>query len=504
VTAVAEVRRTVEHELQIREDREVMTGNYREFVRGAWHVIEPHTRFKPSWHIDAVCEALMAVSAGEIRNLQIWVPPGSMKSILANILFHPWEWATNPWLRFITGSYADDLSEDFSGKARDVIQSDWFQERWPIEMRPDLNTKGDFANMEGGRRMTTSPSGGVTGRHADRIIIDDPLKPMEIASDAAIQKVNKWYDGTLATRAADATTVAEIIIMQRLHENDLAAHVLNYADWEIVCLPERYDPKHPFVWPKDQRTEPGQLLWPARVGERENKVRQLKLGQHQAAGQLQQMPSAREGDLLKRRDWRYFDGKQLDRNPGEMAFTRVITSWDTAFKDKTSSDYVVGQVWGQRGADRFFLRSVREQMAFGATMRAIKEFDAWIRATWPYVPVVHVIEKSANGTEIIEELKREITGIKPWVASTDKRLRAEAAQPTLESHNCHLPGRANASGEDYHPAQTPAWVQAFVEECSQFDRGANDDQVDAWSQAMNYLNSVTYATGGFYVPEGEI
>jgi predicted phage terminase large subunit-like protein len=371
-------------------------------------------------------------------------------------------------------------------------------------MRPDLNQKGDFANMEGGRRMVTSPSGGVTGRHADRIVIDDPLKPMEIASDAAIDKVNKWYDGTLATRAADATTVAEVIIMQRLHDNDLAAHVLPYADWEIICLPERYDPKHPFVWPKDQRSEPGQLLWPERVGEKENRIRQLKLGQHQAAGQLQQLPTAREGDLLKRKNWRYFDRKTLDTNPGQFQFRKVITSWDTAFKDKTSSDYVVGQVWGQLGADRFMLRTIREQMSFGATKRAIKEFDQWIRQVWPNAAVVHVIENSANGVEIIGELKREITGVHPWKASTDKRLRAEAAQPTLESGNCHLPGEARPDGLDYDPAVTPVWVQAFVEETSQFDRGANDDQVDAWSQAMNYLNSVTYEVGGFYVPEGEI
>lgn len=504
MTTLAEAHAAIEYELQVKEDSQLLSQNYYEFVRAAWHLIEPHTRFKDSWHIGAVCEVLQAVHDRELRNVQIWIPPGSMKSILANILFQPWEWTTEPWLRFITGSYADDLAEGFSVQSRTVVTSEWFQERWPLEMRPDLNQKGDFANLEGGRRVTTSPSGGVTGRHADRIVIDDPLKPMEIASDAALDKVNKWYDGTLATRGADATTVAEVIIMQRLHTNDLAGHVLAYADWEIVCLPERYDPKHPFVWPKDQRSEAGQLLWPERVGEKENRVRQLKLGQHQAAGQLQQLPSAREGDLLKRAHWNFYDRKRLDRNPASLEFTRVITSWDTAFKDKTSSDYVVGQVWGAKGADRFFLRSIREQMAFGATMRAMKEFDAWIRQTWPRAAVVHVIENSANGVEIINELKREITGVKPWKASVDKRLRAEAAQPTLEAGNCWLPGMANAQQDDYDPAGTPAWVQNFIEECSQFDRGANDDQVDAWSQAMNYLNSVTAATGGVYVPEGEI
>lgn len=143
-------------------------------------------------------------------------------------------------------------------------------------------------------------------------------------------------------------------------------------------------------------------------------------------------------------------------------------------------------------------------MAFGATKRAIKEFDTWVRATWPHLPVYHIIEKSANGVEIITELKREITGITPWAASVDKLLRAQAASPTLESHNCFLPGAPNAAQNDCDPGLTPAWVQEFIEECAQFNRGEHDDQVDAWSQAMNYLNSTTYDIGGFYVPEGDI
>jgi predicted phage terminase large subunit-like protein len=496
----------VQDELQVQEEAEQLSQDYYGFVRAAWPQIEPHTPFKDNWHIPAICEALTAVTTGEIRHLQIWVPPGSMKSILASILWPVWEWTRKPWLRYITGSYSGDLATDFSIKARDVILSEWYRLRWPdVQLRPDANQKDDYITTEGGRRFVTSPDGGVTGRHAHRIIIDDPLKPLEIASAVKLEQANKWYSGTLATRAADPTELAEVIIMQRLHTNDLAAYAMQYYDdWEVVCLPERYDPGHKYLWPRDERTVKGELLWPRRVGEKENKVRVAKLGAHEAEGQLQQNPTAREGDLLKRADWRYFDRKQLDREPGTLQFTRIITSWDTAFKDKTSSDFVAGQVWGVRGADRFFLRSEHRQMAFGATKRAIQEFDQWVRLTWPGIPLYHVIEKSANGTEIIDELKREIVGIVPWSASVDKLLRAQAASPTLESHNCFLPGAANAAQNDCDPNRTPAWVQEFIEECAQFNRGEHDDQVDAWSQAMNYINSTTYATGGLYVPEGEI
>ena len=501
-----EMRAHFEEEVQLREEAELLAANYYEFVKAAWPTIEPHTPFKDNWHIPAICEALTWVSTGDVKRLQIWVPPGSMKSILASILWPAWEWATRPWLRYITGSYDEALGLDFAVKARDVVLSEWYQRRWTLAIRDDANQKGDYVTTAGGRRYVTSPDGGVTGRHAHRIVIDDPLKPLEIASATKLEKANKWYSGTLATRAADPGELVEVIIMQRLHMNDLAGYALQYYDdWEIVCLPERYERTHPFRWSRDQRRAEGELLWPARVGERENKVRAAKLGAHEAAGQLQQRPSAREGDLLKRADWRYFDRKRFDEKPQSFEFTQIISSWDTAFKDKTSSDFVVGQVWGIKGADRFLIRGIREQMAYGATKRAIKEFDAWIRSTWPYVPVRHLIERSANGVGIIDELTREIPGMIGVRAEGDKVLRAQQAQPVLESHNCHLPGVWNVNMTDYDETNAPGWVQDFVEECSRFNRGTHDDQVDAWSQAMNWLNQNPHVgLGGIFLPEGEI
>lgn len=490
--------------LEQRDYADLLSQNYYEFVKGAWHIIEPHTRFKPNWHIEALCEPLTAVSRGELRNLIINVPPGSMKSILATVMFPAWEWTSRPWLRYVTGSYADDLAEELSRKSRDIILSAWYQTLWPhVQLRADNNSKGEYMTTEGGLRLSTSPTGGVTGRHGDRLIIDDPIKPMEVVGELQLQKVTEWYDATLSTRAGDPTQFTEIIIMQRLHEQDLVAHVQQYADWEMVVLPERFMPNHPFRWKGDIRTVEGELLWPEQVDDRASALRRTKLGSHYAAAQLDQLPAAREGGLLKRMWWRYFD-PDLIHTPLKLELQRLVSSWDTTFKEKTSSDYVVGQVWGVRGADRFLLRSLRMKMDFGSTKRAIKEFDAWMRTTWPYLPVEHLIEKSANGVKVIEQLQREIPGVKPQVADVDKYLRAEAAQPVLEAGNCFLPGAPNPMRSDYDPAQTPAWVQEFVEECVKFNRGAHDDQVDTWSQAMNYLNTLIPYEAQIYVPEGDI
>lgn len=486
------------------EEAEQLRGSLSAFTRAAWHVVEPKTPLLWNWHHDAVCDLLESVSRGEVRKAQIWVPPGTTKSSIGSIAWPVWEWTWSPGVRYLCGSYDIDLSTRFAVRSRGLIESPWFQARFrdAFALKAGENQKRSYANDRGGERFATSPTGGATGRHAHRIMIDDPIDASKVTSELELQTVIDWYDGKLSTRAADPKTYAEVIIMQRLHEKDLAAHALEMSDdWEILCLPERYEAAHPFVSPVDIRTEDGQLLWPERFDEKAHQERARKLGAHRAAGQLQQRPAAREGELLKRSHFRYFDPRPLDEDPGSLPFFRLISSWDTAFKDKTTSDYVVGTVWGTRGADRFLLRKVREQMRFGATKRAIKEIDAWMRATWPGLPVHHVIEKSANGVDVIAELKREITGVVEYTAATDKILRAEAAEPCLEAGNVWLPGWGLPDGSDYD-ARTPAWVQEFVEELVAFNNGEHDDQVDSWSQAMNWLNAKGSREATFSMPSG--
>ena len=192
----------------------------------------------------------------------------------------------------------------------------------------------------------------------------------------------------------------------------------------------------------DWRTSPGELLWPAVVDQEEHDRRALNLGSHKAAGQLQQRPSAREGAILKRAAWRFFPSSWLE--DGELhylpAFTGLVQSWDTAFKDRTSSDFVVGGLWGQRGSDLYLLALARDRMGLSATKQAMRAMTALAETRWPRLPMRILIEKSANGVEIIEELKREIRGVTPVTASVSKVARAEAAEPAMEAGNVFLPG----------------------------------------------------------------
>ncbi len=463
------------------------------FVEHAWPSVWPNVPYVHGWHIDAICEHLQAVSEGHIRRLQIWVPPGSSKSTIVSIMWPAWEWTRDPWLRYITASYDQSLATDFAVKTRDLIRSGWYQARWPaVQLKRDQDLKQSYQNTSGGARYATSPGGGGTGRHAHRILIDDPLNAKEVTSDAALEAVAEWHDGTISTRFADPKTGVEVIIQQRLDERDLAGHVLTISDWEVLCLPEEYEPEHPYAWVRDPRKEAGELLMAERVGPDEHAARVLALGAHRAAGQLQQRPAAREGTILKRSGWNFFPARWLEDSDLHHLprFTGIVQSWDTAFKDRTSSDYVVGGLWGEAGPDLYLLALHRDRMGLSATKQAMRAMTSLVDQRWPKLPHRILIEKSANGVEIIEELRREIRGVMPIVASTSKVARAEAAEPALDAGNVFIPGMAAPeSPSGYNEAMTPAFAQALVEECAVFPNGAHDDQVDMFTQVVNWTRS---------------
>jgi predicted phage terminase large subunit-like protein len=504
VTAIAFIPEEMDAERERRarnqkfsEEAEELSRDLGKFIRAAWPFVLPHVRFISNWHIDAQAEHLEAVSKGEIRKLQVWVPPGSMKSISCSVMWPAWEWTFAPEIRYLTGSYDIDLSTEFAVRTRTLIQDPWYQARWGhvFQMKSDENAKRNYKNDHGGHRYATSPTGGGTGRHADRILIDDPLNAQEIVSDVKLEEAQNWYGGTLATRVGDYETFCEVIIMQRLHEKDLAQHALELSpgDWTILCLPEEYDPGHKFAWRKDPRKKKGELLWPARINQEAHEERKRKLGTHRAAGQLQQNPTAREGAILKRAHWRFYDPRWLDAaEAGDVSkfpkFTRVFTDWDTAFKDKTTSDYVAGGIWGVAGGNRYLLRMYHEQARLSRTKTLMKEARKWCLERWPHAAFSLVIEKAANGVEIIEELRQEIPGVIPYVASVDKTARAEAAEPDLESGNIFVPGYRMPDSGEVDP-RSPAFSQILIEECAKFPGGEHDDLVDMFTMAINWVRT---------------
>ena len=310
------------------------------FVRQGWHVVEPSHAFMDNWHIQAFCDHLEAVTDGRIKRLLFNVPPGTMKSLLVCVFWPAWTWTTKPHKRFMFSTYADALSTRDSIRCRNLIQSEWYQTRWPMIFSEDMNTKGLYKNQATGWRLASSVGGKGTGEHPNFNVFDDPhnTDPKSVESDVERQAVIDWWDGKMTTRGA-IVDCAQVGVMQRVHPLDLSDHVINKGTWEVICLPMRFEPFEHAVkdgkqikvprmkatslgW-KDPRTTDGELLWPQAYPEAKIRDLEIDMGEHHALAQLQQRPSARGGGMFQR-EW---FGRILTAAPG---LYRIVRYWDKA------------------------------------------------------------------------------------------------------------------------------------------------------------------------------
>jgi predicted phage terminase large subunit-like protein len=475
--------------LRFEIERECAGRSLREFVRQAWHVIEPSALFVPGFHIDAIIDHLESVTRGDIRNLLINVPPRHMKSLLVSVFWPAWEWIRWPERRWLHSSYAATLSIRDSVKCRRLIESPWYRARWGhvFTLTGDQNAKTRFDNNRSGYRLSTSVGGAVTGEGGDRIVCDDPHNVADVASDTTRKNAIDWWDIAMSTRVNDPKTSAMVIVMQRCHQRDLSGHLLEKGNFEHLCLPAEYEGpgRVTSIGFSDPRTELGELLWGDRFGPQEIENLKISLGSYGAAGQLQQRPSPAGGGIFKRHWFRYFQPRGMNLPPVEVRLPdgtltlipaievphqvdEQMQSWDCTFKELDTSDYVVGQLWARKGA--FFLLGdqFRERTDCPGTVKAVRAMTE----KWPATMAV-LIEDKANGSAVIQMLSRDIPGLLPVNPQGGKIARAAAVSPLIEAGNIYLP----------HPAYAP-WVNDFIEECVQFPNGAHDDQVDAMTQAL--------------------
>jgi len=448
------------------------------FVRFAWDVIEPSTPLIWNWHLDVICDHVQALLEGKLgkRNLLINVPPGSMKSTIVSVCAPAWKWLHDPGWRGIFAAGSEPLALRDSIKCRALIDSDWYQQtfkpRWGFAK--DQNAKGNFKNTATGSRLSTTAGSHVTGERGHGIFIDDPLDAANAFSAAEREKVLTWYTQAFANRINDPQTGTRCLIMQRLHEEDLAGYILAHEreQWDVVVIRQEYEvpqPRDPDSRPTtlpwcDPREEEGELFFPARFPAETILMERARLGISGYAGQHQQRPSAKEGEIFKRGFVR-----MLDASVPAPKFKRVVMSWDTAFKEKTQSDYSAGIVAGEAEDGIYLLDCIRQRMSYPALKQKAR--------TWAerYRPNALLIEDKASGQSLIQELQQETAlPVVPIKVDTDKVSRAWAVVPTWEARRVAIPAGA-------------PWADELLEELYTFPRAAHDDQVDAFTQLLNYL-----------------
>lgn len=457
----------------------ILRGKMRDFVKGAWPLVEPAVAFRPGWHIDLVCEHLEAVRLGQISRLIINIPPGCMKSLLVSVFFNAWEWLFDPGLRFMYASFDGGLTARDAKKVLSIVQSDWYQARFPsVKVLGTKPAVTEFSLTTGGSRFSTSVAGKALGRHCNRQVFDDPIKP-ESLSDVTLDEAETWWGRTMTNRQLPGCV--RIGIMQRLHERDLAGKCIEQG-YTLLRLPMRYEATVPCVTlaGKDPRVEEGEILWPQHKNAAEVDKLEVEMTEQDIAAQMQQRP-APEGGAIFKHEW--FQSRSLASLP--VRFDELVQSWDCTFKDANTSDFVVGQVWGLSEGDFYLLDEWRKRANISETEDAMRA----MRRKWPQAIAV-LVEDKANGSAIITRLDKEIPGMVAVEPRGGKEARANAVSPLYRAKRIfHVdPSEVAPEGHStYEAGESFRWVDKHRAELTMFPMGRNDDRVDCMSQAVTYL-----------------
>lgn len=464
-----------------------------EFVKQAWDTVEPGISFIPSWHIEEICVHLEGVSNGVIQRLLINIPPRHSKSTIVSVMWPMWEWIHSPEQKFLAASYSGTLSIRDNLKARRLIQSPWYQQRWSsiFALAGDQNAKQRFENDKTGYRIATSVGGTATGEGGSRLVLDDPHGAQEAQSDAMRNSALEWFDQVWSTRLNNPKTDAMVVVMQRLHAKDISGHILDdLGGWEHICIPAEYDGKKrkTILGIYDPRKVEGELICPERFGHEEIEKLKISLGAYGAAGQLQQRPSPAGGGILKIENFRLWPAaKPLP----DLFF--IVQSYDTAFTEKTSGDPTGCCVWGvfehEKRRQVILLDCWNEHLGYPELKRRVmQDWQARYGGEKDNVmkpsrkPDIILIEAKGSGQSLLQDLRLSNIPAVPYnPGKADKVSRAHMASPLLEA------GIFWVLESNKHKGRVRSWVQPFFDQLEQFPAGEHDEMVDCFTQATIYL-----------------
>ena len=484
-----------------------------EFIRQAWPIVEPSMPYGHGWHIDLMCEHLEAITNGEMtadgklyNRLLINVPPGMMKSLLVGVFWQAWEWGPKnmPGMRYVCAAHSQELAVRDGLRMRRLIESEWYQARWGdrVRLTKDQNQKTKFENTATGFRQAIA-AGSITGARGDRVVIDDPQSVEGAASDQMRQTTIEWFREAVPTRLNDPERSAIVVIMQRLHEEDVSGVILDGKfDYDHICLPMRFE-----AWRKDlptklgivdPRQEEGELLFPLRFPLHVVERDEAAMGPYAVAGQFQQTPSPRGGGIIKREWWQPWEHEQYPQ------LQYVIASLDTAYTTKQENDLSALTIWGIF-SQAPVATADHQQITNGARLDAGRSFAhalprVMLMYAWQERIEIHelvqktavsckrfkvdklLIESKAAGISVAQELRR-LYGLEDFSVqlvepgNQDKMARLYAVQHIFADQMVYAPERQ--------------WADQVINQCAQFPRGKHDDLVDTVSQALGYLRKTS-------------
>ncbi|MGH6877911.1 MAG: phage terminase large subunit [Rhizomicrobium sp.] len=452
--------------------KEILRRDFTAFGHRAFRELNGATPYLGNWHLEVMAAKLEAVRRGELRQLAIALPPRHLKSHMVSIAFVAFVLGHDPTRQIICASYAQDLADKLSRDCRAVMGSAFYRALFDTHFASDRQAVTEFATTKGGFRLATSVGGALTGRGADLIVIDDPLKAEEAWSDLRRNAVNEWFDTALLSRLNDKTRGAIVIVMQRLHEDDLIGHVMAKGGWELLSFPATAEENVSFAietpyGPRFFARNVGDVLHPMRESADTLSRMRAQMGSAAFLAQYQQAPCPREGVMVKDRWFPRYEPHELPRD-----FSRIVISCDTANKVSELSDYSVFTVWGVKERHLWLLSVLRRRMEYYELKGVLKEMVKQHRAS------LVLIEDRASGTQLIQDLTWETVGccVEACQPVGDKQMRLWAQCATMEQRLVHLPKAA-------------PWLHDYLRELTSFPNSKHDDQVDSTTQAIAWHNT---------------
>lgn len=432
--------------------------------------VEPAQPFEMFRHTRVLAHALERVARGETMRLLVAVPPRFGKSLVSSIALPTWLLGLDPSLRVICASYGDELARDFAAKSRLAMQSPVYAQLFPhTRLAPDGTAAHRLTTTRGGYRFSTSVSGTLTGKGADIIVVDDPLKAKDaVFSQAARDEAYNWINGTLASRFDKPAESRMVVVAQRLHTDDLTARLRDDGGWDLLAIPAEAQVPMELEAGNNEilKLKPGELLFPERFDRKALDIVRNDLGEANFAAQFLQNPQALGGTIFKIKDF----GIQPCAGFKAEKMERLFQSWDTAISEENHAAYSVCTTWGVFGKYFGLMDVFREKLTYPALLKAaLSQYDR-------FKPAAVLIEKASSGHSLLQDLHAKgfdwAHHIKP-VGSKTERAMQQAAK--IEQGRVLLPGKA-------------PWFETFINEVAVFPLGRSD-QVDSMCQFLRVFDT---------------
>lgn len=442
----------------------ILRQDFTSFIAKVFHTINPGTEYIHNWHIELIAEYLEYIRVGKIKRLIINIPPRALKSICTSVAFPAWLLGHDPTYRIMSASYSSILSIKHSLDCRFILSSKWYQELFcDTKLSTKQNQKSKFLTTENGFRFATSVGGSATGEGGDILIIDDPHNPTHINSRALRNKAIDWFEQTFVSRLNNKNTGAIIVVMQRLHEHDLAGHLIANSGWEVLKIPAIAAQDMYYKLDKEKYVfKEGELLNAHRDKIEFLQNLEKEIGVRAYAAQYLQDPLPQNFNLVNFDDLHFFT-----EYPSQFEY--YIQSWDTAIKTSEKADYSVCTTWGVINKQYYLLSMIRQKFTYPNLKNIIEKENI------KYKPKYLLIEDKASGQSIIQDLKlngyHNIYPIKP---KFDKITRFAATVPLIQSGKILFPKHAH-------------FMSVILKEITNFPGTMHDDIVDSISQCLQFI-----------------